>query len=76
MEQEDLAIGERIPEEYMSSLEGERVIRERSRYYRFTGDHGQCKLTGQICDNAPTDHDCRSCLVPIYMWMLENGVRE
>lgn len=52
------------------------MIHERSRYYRYDGTVGRCALTDQICDNDVVKSDCRSCLVPIYMWMLENGVRE
>lgn len=52
------------------------MIHERSRYYRYDGTSGRCALTDQICDNDVVKCDCRSCLVPIYMWMLENKVRE
>ena len=51
------------------------MIKEISRYLRYDGDVRRCTLTGEICaEHAKSD--CRSCLVPIYMWMLENGVRE
>lgn len=49
---------------------------ESRRYYRYDGTFGRCTLTGEICDNDVVKGDCRSCLVPIYMWMLENKVRE
>lgn len=37
-------------------------------------DIRRCELTNQICDKDIVA--CRSCLVPFYMWMLENEVRE
>ena len=52
------------------------MIHENSRYFRYDGTFGWCKLTDQICNDNPVEHDCRSCLVPIYIWMLENEVRE
>lgn len=56
---------------------------ESSGYYRYDGTVGRCTLTGEICIDGSciltgvyTKGDCRSCLVPTYMWMLENKVRE
>lgn len=56
--------------------EGEVMISEGSRYYRYDGTIGRCALTDQVCDNDIVKCDCRSCLVPIYIWMMENKVRE
>lgn len=52
------------------------MISEHSRYYRYDGTVGRCALTEEVCSSDPIKHDCRSCLVPVYIWMLENGVRE
>lgn len=52
------------------------MINESSRFYRWNGTIGWCALTGEGCSNDPAKHDCRSCLVPIYMWLHENKVKE
>lgn len=32
-----------------------------------------CNQTGEVCTRQ---QHCQDCLVPVYMWMLENKVRE
>lgn len=52
------------------------MIYESTRYYRYDGTFGRCTLTGEVCSSNSVKHDCRSCLVPVYIWMLENEARE
>ena len=38
------------------------------------GDVAHCKLTGECCGNR-LNVDCRSCMVPVYIWMLKKRER-
>jgi hypothetical protein len=52
------------------------MIRESDEYYRYDGTVWRCELTYQVCDRDTIKRNCRSCMIPFYMWMRENGVRE